>query len=129
MDVRREGDPTEFRVTYTAVDDGLCGAERVVESYRLSGSGLCVTVRVPGASKLRLQVPLIETDGLNRSAIQVQAGSAEVRYCGSTYRVRVPGCEQPGVMEAWAAPNRNAVYRAAVFEVAGDSLEYRASLD
>lgn len=127
--VCREGDPTELTVTYTAVDDGLCGTGEVVETYVLSGDGLRGTTRVPGAERLRLQIPLIETDGQSRSEIRIGVGSAEVLYGGHSYRVRVPACMRAGIVEKWAAPNRNAVYRVVVFEVDGDSLEYEAVLD
>ena len=124
-----EGDPTELTVTYKAVDDGLHGTGQVFETYVLSGEGLSGTTRVPGADRLRLQVPLIETDGHHRSQIRVGVGNAEVRYCGHTYRVRLPTCGRAGVVEEWGAPNRNAVYRVVVFEVEGDLVEYEAVLD
>jgi hypothetical protein len=123
-----EDGPVEFMITYTSKGEGLHGATVVSETYRLSDEGLHCTVEVRGAPRLRLQVPVIETDGKLKSEIKIGVGRVEVRYAGHTYVVTVHGCNSAGTMEAWIAPNRNGIYRVVVFDVEGAKLSYVATL-
>jgi len=62
-----------------------------------------------------------------KSEIKLREGAVEARYMAHTYRLTVA---QPcsSFMEPWRAPNRNGLYRIAVFEAAANSLSYEASL-
>ena len=106
----------ELRVRY----GGDFGVVREVCS--LSADGVRYEARVDGAKRIALQVPLLETDGEARSEIELTRGGARVRYRGHEYQVQVGGA-QAARMEPWAAPNRNGIYRVAVFEAAGDRTE------
>ena len=118
----------EFTVTYQSKGEGLRGATLVQEHYALRPEGLRCTIRVPGAPRLRLQVPVIATDGKLKSDIAVGVGQVQVRYEGHTYLIRVPNCETPGTVEPWLAPNRNGIHRVVVFEMVGPTVSYEASL-
>ncbi|MCE5239839.1 hypothetical protein LLH23_15335 [bacterium] len=140
--------PLEFTVCYRFRDPEAWGVREVLEHYSLSARGLACRIEVPGVRRLRLQVPVIETDGEARSAVTVSDDGVEVRYRGHRYVVsveatelaaqlrwrgrdyalRVEGLVADRFMEPWRAPNRNGVYRVAVFEVAGEALTYQASL-
>ncbi len=111
--IERDG-AVELRVRYGGSEFGV-----VRERYRLSGDGLQYEARVDGADRIALQAPLIETDGEARSEIELSRAGARVRYRGHVCEVQVEGAETARV-EPWAAPNRNGVYRVAVFETAGD---------
>jgi hypothetical protein len=99
----------------------------VEERYELCEKGLRCTCTVPGATRLRLQVPVIETDGALRSEIEVSQDTVVVRYGGHTFRVRVPESTR-GWLEPWPAANRNGIYRVAGFETTGAQLTYEADL-
>lgn len=125
---REEASAVEFTLSYISRADGL-GTERVEECYHLSADGMRVTATVPGAPRLRLQVPLIETDGRLRSEIRLGEGEVEVRYAGHIYRVRVPNSRRRATLEPWSAPNRNGIYRVALLEGDGPQITYLATLD
>ncbi len=116
-----------FILTYRSRGHGL-GTPLVRERYRLSEAGLRAECEVPGAARVRLQVPVIETDGRLRSTITVEAGCVVAEYAGHRYVVRVPGRPSLGTVESWTAPNRNGIYRVAIFEVAGPRVAYEATL-
>jgi len=118
VDVVREGDPVEFTVSY----EGAIGAPRglVRERYRLSASGLHYEAEVPGAERVRLQVPAIESDGEQTSTVEVGESGLSVRYRGHAYTVRLDRPAGRSLLEDRRAPNRNGVHRVAVFEVEGD---------
>jgi len=126
VDVVREGDPVEFAVTY----EGEIGAPggMVRERYRLSASGLRYEAEVPGAERVWLQVPAIETDGEQTSTIEVGESGLSVRYRGHAYTVRLDRPAARSLLEDWRAPNRNGVHRVAVFEVAGEGVACEVAL-
>lgn len=124
---REEASGVEFTVSYLD-REGALGTARVNEHYTLSGEGLRVACEVPGLSRLRLQAPVIETDGTERSEVALDADGLEVRYLGCVYRLRVPGCIEPPRFEPWLAPNRNGVHRVAIFEVEGPRIEWQAEI-
>ena len=127
--VRSEGnDLVDFVVAYTGRGDGLRGVAAVQEQYSLSREGLRCVIEAPGATRLRLQVPVIVTDGRLKSEMAVGAGGVEVKYSGHVYLVRVPDCCERGIVEPWPAPNRNGIYSVVVFEVEGPRIAYEATL-
>lgn len=129
VDVDTAEEPAAVRCTVRYRDrDGALGTPLVEERYELSERGLCGRYHVPNAPRLRLQVPFIETDGALRSEFTCDGGEAVVRYAGHACRVSVPESAASWV-EPWRAPNRNGLYRVAVFETAGPRLTCRAVLD
>ncbi len=129
VEVARETGPVEFTVTYVSTDGGLGQAARVIERYCLSESGLRCTCVVSGASRVRLQVPVIETNGEDEGTTNLSAGLLEVKYAGHRYEVRVAEATGEPRLEPFRAANRNAIYRVAVFEAQGPQISYSAELD
>ena len=115
-----EGREVTFGVGYLD-QDGSLGTASVHEDYHLSPDGLHVTSHVPGAGRVRLQVPLVETDGEQHSKISLRKQGVDVSYRGHTVSISVPKAEASW-LEPWPAPNRNGVYRVAVFEGVGSEL-------
>ena len=129
LDVEEEGEGrVAFTLSYLSHGRGLGGVDEVRESYSLSADGLQCSTTVPGANRVRLQVPIIETDGELVSDITLGERGVALRYSDHVYRVRVLGAEVRAFMEPWLAANRNGLYRVAVFEVDGDSITYEAEL-
>jgi hypothetical protein len=119
-------DAVELRVRYKAVAGAPEGMVR--ERYGLSARGLRYEARVPGAERVALQAPLIETDGEARSRIELTDAGASASYCGHCCEVSVERAEE-GRIEPWGAPNRNGVYRVAVFEVSGEEIACTITLE
>jgi len=124
-------DKVKFRIIYII---GKAG-RGVVETYELDGRGLTVGWEIrPGADDptdgIRVQVPLLLTDGRHESKVTSGKGFFEVDYQGHIYKV---ACRAPhnvdGSFEDFKAPNRNGVYRVGVFRTAGRSLSCRFSFD
>ena len=109
---------------------GSIGAPQglVRESCRLSAEGLRYEAHVPAAQRLRLQVPAIETDGEATSAIEVDASGLRVSYRGHMYMVRLERPATRAFVEDRQAPNRNGIYRVAVFEAEGERVGCRVEL-
>ena len=106
--------PRGLRVVYR-----LRGRE-VHEEVEVEGNFLRITWRVPGAYKVRAEVPVIATDGETTSEVSISPGGVVVRYRGWTYAVGVDGVEVhllPG-----SAANRNALYRLVALEAEGDAV-------
>jgi hypothetical protein len=117
----------KFKVVYR----GLPGCERIVETYELNPAGMTVTYEADGPlDALLVQVPLMLTDGSHESRIETGERSFRVNYQGHIYEAR---CLKPSgaaaFSEDFAAPNRNGVYKVAVFKAAGKSMACRFSLD
>ncbi len=123
-------DRVKFRID-TALDGTARG---VAETYQLDGQGLTVEWEVRsganGPGGLRVQVPLIQTDGRHESRVKTGKNAFDVEYQSHTYKV---ACLTPGnidtVLETFTAPNRNGVYRVGVFSAPGRTLSCRFSLE
>ncbi len=121
----------KFRVDY---DLGRTGGG-VTEIYDLDGRGLTVGWEVRrgadgSAGGIRVQVPLLQTDGRHESKVRPGKGSFEVEYQGHIYKVACLAPENAeAALETFTAPNRNGVYRVAVFGSPGSSLTCRLSFD
>ncbi|MGD9498082.1 MAG: hypothetical protein AB7Y46_17405, partial [Armatimonadota bacterium] len=113
-------------VTYLGVPGAPRGEVR--EGYGLSAQGLRYEAHVPGAGRVRLQVPALETDGEARSRIVVGEGGLKVCYRGQEYAVRLVPPAERALLEDWRAPNRNGVYRVALFEAPGERIACKAEL-
>jgi len=126
-EVRVTTDEGADAVTVEVEYGGDIGAPQALvrENYHLSREGLGYEAHVPGAHRLRLQVPAIETDGEATSAIEVDASGLRVSYRGHAYTV---GLERPAArafVEDRRAPNRNGIYHIAVFEAEGEHVGCR----
>jgi hypothetical protein len=121
----------KFRIVYVI---GKAGDE-VVETYELDGRGLTAGWEIrPGTGEprggIRVQMPLLLTDGRHESKLRPGKSSFEVECQGHVYKVvcqAPPGVE--AAFESFTAPNRNGIYRIGVFRSSGRSLTCRFSLD
>jgi len=123
------GGKVRFRIVYD------CGRTlgAVTETYALEAGGLTVNWELsPAAGSpagLRLQVPLLETDGRFKSHVTQDKRSFGVEYQGHNYRVDAVFPKKVETsLEPFAAPNRNGVYRIGLFTAAGRSATLRFSL-
>jgi hypothetical protein len=117
----------KFRLIYR----GLPDCDRLLETYEMGKEGLTISYQVFGpVDALLVQVPLILTDGSHFSKIETGEASLKVFYQGHIYEV---GSLRPAnglaLIEDFTAPNRNGVYKVAVFKAAGKSMTCRFSLD
>ena len=124
-------DRLRFRIVYAIGKDG----RGVTETYELDPRGLTAGWEIrpgPGESTggIRLQVPLLETDGRHESKVRSGEGSLVLHYQEHVYKVI---CQAPpkveAVLEGFTASNRNGVYRVGVFSSPGRSLTCRFTLD
>ena len=121
----------KFRVDYD------CGPSRgsVRETYELDAKGLTINWEIGRLSagspeEIRIQVPLLETDGHFRSRIGRDERSFMVDYQGHVYRVAgVSPRKVQATLETFAAPNRNGTYRVGILAARGRSATCRFSLD
>lgn len=131
-DAQERTDAVRFRLAYDLGKNGPW----VSESYELGAGGLTVGWKlgpVVGSAPvrgLRVQVPLVETDGAAMSKITAGERSFEAAYRGHTYRVVCAAPQKVAAStEPFKAPNRNGIYRIGVFRSPGLSLTCRLSLD
>ncbi len=120
-------DRVAFRIAYRGDFPG----RTLTETYELSAGGVTIVSRAGGdPGEILFQVPAIETDGNHRSRIETGADGLRVEYQGHVYRAR---CVSPAGaevrLEDFAAPNRNGIYRVAVFRAKGDTITMRLELD
>ena len=121
----------KFRMDYRLAKAG----GGVTETYELDGRGLSAGWELrPGAAEpadgIRVQVPLLLTDGRHESRLKSGQGSFEVEYQGHIYRAVCPAPQNVDAsFESFRAPNRNGLYRVGVFRSPGPSLTCRFSLD
>jgi hypothetical protein len=121
----------KFKVVYVLDQTG----GGVAETYDLDGRGLSVNWEArPGtdgrAVGLRVQVPLIQTDGRHESRLKPGKDAFELEYQGHIYRVKcLAPADGSAAVEDFAAPNRNGVYRVGVFNFSGSRGTCRFSID
>jgi len=129
-EVRVSTEERRDAVTVEVEYSGAIGAPQglVRESHHLSSNGLRYEAHVPGAPRLRLQVPAIETDGEATSTIDLDTSGLRVSYRGHAYQVRLDRPATRAFVEDWPAPNRNAIHRVAVFEAEGEHVGCRIEL-
>ena len=103
----------------------------IEETLALSPEGieLAATVQCAGAApeRCRLMVPLLVTDGTERSEIRLETHGATVRYRGCRCVVAA-GTDCAVRLDEAEYANRNAVYRSLVIECAGGAIHARLSL-
>lgn len=122
-----DGEPLGFEVRY---EGGLPGCDRVTERYQIENDGVVITDTVEGAAnRIRVQIPLLETNGLERTKIEMGPGVFTVTSGPHRYRVE---CLSAGLLdqylEPFTAPNRNGIYRVGCFLVEGNVIQYRLVL-
>lgn len=125
------GHETDDEVTFKVIYEGEGkGRLRVTENYAMSSEGVVITDRVEGpVDQLLVQIPLLETNGMERSTIEVENRAFVVKSGTHQYRVE---CLYPDSVETslepFPAPNRNGIYRVGLFKVAGNEIRYRLTL-
>lgn len=103
-----------FEVVYQG-DFGQC--RKITEKYGLSQDGLSYEVISDNSSlAFFVLVPLIKTDGIEESQIEVTDEGFSVKYRNCLYRVSAGGPADATLSEDKPAANRNAVYLTGVFQ-------------
>jgi len=129
VDVRRENPETgvEFIVTYRG---DLPGCESVTEQYTIDGDGVTITDRVSGPIRsLFVQIPLLETDGLQHAKVKTTRTGFTVEYRKFLYSVECLFPSEINVfIEPFTAPNRNGIYKVGCFKAKGNRITYRISV-
>jgi len=122
-----DSEGVKFRLIYR----GLPGCDRLVETYEMGRAGITVTTDIFGPSDtILLQVPLILTDGSHRSRIEMGKSFFKVFYKDHIYEVSsLRPANAVALSEDFTAPNRNGIYKVALFRAAGKSMTCRFSLD
>jgi len=114
-----------FRVKYYLGS----GQPKVSEEYWLTEAGIEFSVEVQSVKVVLLQVPLLETDGLNDAEVHVGKGYFTVSYLGHKYEVR---CIEPWApdtyLEPFKVPNRNGLYNVGCFEASGGALKVKITM-
>jgi hypothetical protein len=118
-------------VKFEVIYKGLPGCDRLVETYTLGKTGLTVIYEAVGpVDAILVQVPIIMTDGSRSSTIKAGKNSIQVSYRGHVYEVECLKPSQAAAsFEAFTAPNRNGLYKVAVFKSSGKSMTCRFSLE
>lgn len=120
-------DEVAFKIVYGGDSPG---ENRITERYVISPEGVIITDLVEGPIRqLLVQIPLLETNGMDRCEIEVLANAFVVRSGTDQYKVE---CLYPTKVETslepFPAPNRNGIYRVGCFKVAGPEIRYRLTL-
>lgn len=102
-------DRVEFRMHY---EGNLGGLHHIVETYCLTADGVDYAVEaVEPKAELAVVVPLIKTDGLESSQVELGDGRISVVYRGCRYVISAgPGVEV-AIRPDPPAANRNAIYQ------------------
>jgi len=120
-------DGVVFEVIYST---DVSESRQVTERYVIGSSGIEVTDRVSGdIDHLWVQVPLLDSNGMDPCEIEMTAKAFEVRSGPFRYLVECLFPSEVEVsLEPFPAPNRNGVYRVGCFRVAGNEIRYRLTL-
>ncbi|GAG34445.1 unnamed protein product, partial [marine sediment metagenome] len=126
-DVKEKVEEIQFKVTYTGKFEN-CNS--VTEFYRLNTSGLEIEDRILASARaIMVQIPLLKTDGLNSSRVELGKGWFKVKYMNYLYKVE---CLEPKMadtfLEPFSVPNRNGIYQVGCFRTRGSYIKYRISL-
>ena len=117
----------EFSLDYKGA---LRGCESVVEEYSIDGDGVIITDTILGSIEgLLVQVPLLQTDGLEQAVVSSTKTGFEVKYLNYKYSVECLSLLDTEVyMEPFSAPNRNGIYKVGCFRVKGNQITYRIEI-
>ena len=122
--IKEEIEEVEFKVTYQGK---FKDCETVSEIYKLNTKGLEITDEI-NKNKILVQIPLLETDGLNKSEIEIGKKGFKVKYMGHTYEIICIEPEETNIfLESFSAPNRNGIYKIGCFGSRGNRIKYRIS--
>ena len=100
----------------------------VSETYKINTKGVEITYKI-NKNKILVQVPLLETDGLNKAKMEVGRKGFKVSYIGHTYDVKCIAPEDVNTfLEPFSAPNRNGIYKIGGFKTKGNQIKCNFSL-
>jgi len=117
---------TAFKLEYRNV--GNC--DGIIEEYRIDNEGIAIKDTIRNYDKeFAVQIPLLVTDGMNKSEIKIDGKSFIVKYGNFSYRAECTYPENAELyIEDFDAPNRNGIYRVGVFKAHSNTIEYKISL-
>jgi len=89
-----------------------------------------ITDRVSGPIRsLFVQIPLLETDGLQHAKVKTTRTGFTVEYRKFLYSVECLFPSEINVfIEPFTAPNRNGIYKVGCFKAKGNRITYRISV-
>ncbi|OIN95827.1 hypothetical protein AUJ66_08175 [Candidatus Desantisbacteria bacterium CG1_02_38_46] len=123
--IREEKEETEFNITYKGK---FKDCTMVSETYKINTKGVEITYKI-NKNKILVQVPLLETDGLNKAKMEVGRKGFKVSYIGHTYDVKCIAPEDVNTfLEPFSAPNRNGIYKIGGFKTKGNQIKCNFSL-
>jgi hypothetical protein len=104
------------------------GRETIRETYHLTPGRLRLLAQVETAEAIRMQVPLLNSDGEAAAQLHFSESAVQLTYLGATYTVRYPaGARATLALEPIG--NRNGIYRVLVVEQAGDQMEVTLDIE
>ncbi|MDD5597050.1 MAG: hypothetical protein PHV82_03830 [Victivallaceae bacterium] len=105
-DILKESrDCVEFKLSYR------CDSGAVSETYRISADGVTVSVIQEEGKPVSFRVPLLETDGRDRSEIEMLHDGFKVSWGDFVYLARSTGGPAKVDIEKFSVPNGNGIYR------------------
>ncbi|HCE44399.1 MAG TPA: hypothetical protein DET40_12700 [Lentisphaeria bacterium] len=120
--VRESREQIEFIIRYVHA----ASKSEITERYQLSQNKLSInsSVLVNGikAEKVRFMVPLLATDGMNKSEIISKKNSVQVKYLGSSYGISFDGKAKAEIIDREFA-NRNGIYKLLMLEAGGNEMD------
>jgi hypothetical protein len=104
-------------VDFTLAYRNLKGCGAIFEKYRIDKEGLAVTYTAKKYNKdFFVQLPLLKTDGINVSKIEIIDKAFIVIYIGCRYKVECICPENIELsMEPFETANRNGIYKTGLF--------------
>jgi len=129
VDIQKEDPQTsvEFLVEY---EGNMGGCDLVSEHYLIDSHGVVITDTVSGSiEEILVQIPLLETDGLDHTEINIAQTGFVVNYQKCQYAVE---CLYPSYvdifLESFTAPNRNGIYKIGCFRAKGTRIVYSLNM-
>lgn len=123
------GDAVEFSVSYKMKSNNW-GCEKITERYLIAKDGVVITSTVEGeADGILFQMPLIESNGKDKSVIDMSDSSFKVCMSDENFKVE---CGLPTVktyMEDFTASNRNGIYRIGCFKSSKKQIVVKLSFE
>ena len=109
---------TTQKVAFDVEYDGNFGqCRKITEKYGLSQTGISYEVLFDNSALTSyILIPLLKTDGMAESRIQVEADGFSVEYRGCRYRIFAPAAAKVMLSDDKPAANRTAAYLTAIIQ-------------
>ncbi|OGV51679.1 MAG: hypothetical protein A2017_10145 [Lentisphaerae bacterium GWF2_44_16] len=124
--IEENPDTVAFKLEYK----NLKNCDGIIEEYRIDKDGIQITESIENYDKeFFVQIPLLDTDGMNKSEIKIDGNAFLVKYKNCAYRVE---CVYPEnvklLIEDFDAPNRNGIYKVGLLKAKSKTIKYKITL-